>query len=116
MERTRRETVAALLTKQVVVPEWMAKAVEGLDQEALVDVHVVEAPFGTYVLGVSLPPPTPEANLCAADRAREVTDESCPSCWCMPGEGRTPGCTDPDGCGYFADASPPTPLHAERKR
>lgn len=24
----------------------------------------------------------------------------CPGCDCKPGEGRTPGCTHPDGCGY----------------
>jgi len=26
---------------------------------------------------------------------------ACPGCGCMPGDGRTPGCTHPDGCGAF---------------
>lgn len=26
--------------------------------------------------------------------------EACPGCGCMPGDGRTPGCTDPLGCGF----------------
>jgi hypothetical protein len=26
--------------------------------------------------------------------------EACPGCGCMPGDGKTPGCTDPDGCCY----------------
>lgn len=29
--------------------------------------------------------------------------EACPGCGCLPGQGRTAGCTDPDGCGYWAD-------------
>lgn len=28
--------------------------------------------------------------------------EACPGCGCLPGDGYTPGCDDPDGCGYFA--------------
>jgi hypothetical protein len=28
-------------------------------------------------------------------------EDACPGCGCMPGDGRTKGCTDPDGCGYF---------------
>jgi hypothetical protein len=27
-------------------------------------------------------------------------DMSCGGCGCKPGEGRTPGCTHPEGCGY----------------
>jgi len=27
-------------------------------------------------------------------------DIACPGCKCMPGDGRTEGCKDPDGCGY----------------
>jgi hypothetical protein len=41
-------------------------------------------------------------------RDQESSDvEACPGCRCKPGDGRTPGCTDPDGCGYW-DA-----LHAD---
>lgn len=29
--------------------------------------------------------------------------EACPGCGCLPGDGLTPGCNDPDGCGYYAD-------------
>jgi hypothetical protein len=29
--------------------------------------------------------------------------EACPGCGCKPGGGYTPGCMDPEGCGYFAE-------------
>lgn len=29
----------------------------------------------------------------------EVADDACPGCKCRPGDGRTPGCTHPVGCG-----------------
>ncbi len=28
-------------------------------------------------------------------------NERCPGCGCGPGDGRTAGCTHPDGCGYW---------------
>jgi hypothetical protein len=28
-------------------------------------------------------------------------EPACPGCGCKAGEGRTPGCTNPDGCGYW---------------
>jgi hypothetical protein len=42
------------------------------------------------------------------DRRDELADErvcdecaaKCPGCGCKPGDGRTPGCTHPVGCGY----------------
>jgi len=34
------------------------------------------------------------------DLRTEVDDCACPGCGCKPGEGRTSGCTHPDGCGY----------------
>ena len=33
---------------------------------------------------------------------RGSNDEACNSCGCLPGDGRTEGCKDPDGCGYYA--------------
>lgn len=27
-------------------------------------------------------------------------DDPCPGCGCLPGEGKTPGCQHPLGCGY----------------
>lgn len=33
-----------------------------------------------------------------------VNPEACPGCGCMPGDGRTPGCTHHDGCGYDGGA------------
>lgn len=27
-------------------------------------------------------------------------DDACAGCGCQPGDGRTPGCSDPEGCGY----------------
>lgn len=38
---------------------------------------------------------------CSEDGYDDDEDYSCPGCGCLPGEGRTPGCTDPDGCGYI---------------
>jgi hypothetical protein len=32
---------------------------------------------------------------------RAVTDDACPTCGCVPGDGVTKGCTDPNGCGYW---------------
>lgn len=36
-------------------------------------------------------------------RKQSVSDnpEACLGCGCMPGDGRTKGCTHPDGCGYI---------------
>ena len=28
---------------------------------------------------------------------------ACDGCGCVPGDGRTEGCQDPDGCGYFEE-------------
>lgn len=33
--------------------------------------------------------------------AEEADQEACPGCGCKPGEGITPGCHHPDGCGYW---------------
>ena len=35
-----------------------------------------------------------------ADPKPELDPEACPGCGSMPGEGRTAGCTDSDGCGF----------------
>lgn len=32
--------------------------------------------------------------------AEPLPVEACPGCGCMPGDGRTPHCSHPDGCGY----------------
>ncbi len=29
-----------------------------------------------------------------------LSAEACPGCGCLPGDGRTAGCSHPDGCGY----------------
>ena len=34
------------------------------------------------------------------EEQREVHAMACPGCDCMPSDGRTEDCTDPDGCGY----------------
>lgn len=36
-------------------------------------------------------------------------EESCPGCGCQPGDGRTEGCTDADGCGFDGKAPGFTP-------
>lgn len=37
----------------------------------------------------------------------EVTDpEACPGCGTKPGEGVTPDCDHPAGCGYWKEVSP----------
>lgn len=38
----------------------------------------------------------------AREDAADEDIEACPGCGCMPGDGRTPGCTHPGGCGYMA--------------
>ena len=30
-------------------------------------------------------------------------DDACPGCGCKPGDGVTPGCTHPNGCGAWTD-------------
>lgn len=30
--------------------------------------------------------------------------DACPGCGCLPGDGVTPGCQDPDGCGFSAES------------
>jgi hypothetical protein len=32
-----------------------------------------------------------------------VHTTACPGCGCEPGDGVTPGCSHPDGCGYWED-------------
>ena len=36
------------------------------------------------------------------DLSDEDEEFACPGCKCKPGDGRTPNCTHPQGCGYFA--------------
>lgn len=36
----------------------------------------------------------------AGDGSDMVEDDACPGCGCKPGDGATPGCTDPVGCGF----------------
>jgi hypothetical protein len=38
----------------------------------------------------------------AASRAGATDRMTCLGCGCMPGDGRTVGCSHPDGCGSFA--------------
>ena len=52
MHRQEKETVALLKSQQVIFPEWMEKAVEGLADDALVLVERFHAPFGTYVMSI----------------------------------------------------------------
>ncbi len=33
-----------------------------------------------------------------------IDNYPCPGCACLPGDGATPGCTHPDGCGFAATA------------
>lgn len=37
------------------------------------------------------------------------TDPACPGCGCLPGYGRTPGCTHPEGCGFELAQELPCP-------
>jgi hypothetical protein len=34
------------------------------------------------------------------DEEEDEDPEACPGCGCLPGDGRTPGCTHPAGCGF----------------
>lgn len=37
-------------------------------------------------------------------RVGQVQREACPGCGCLPGDGTTPGCDHPGGCGVWKDA------------
>lgn len=49
-----------------------------------------------------------KAALAEANRLAHEGDDSCPGCGCRPGDGLTEGCTNADGCGYFAELAPAT--------
>jgi hypothetical protein len=42
-----------------------------------------------------------QAGLYPAATPAAFDPEACPGCGCMPGDGRTYGCADPDGCGFM---------------
>ena len=46
-----------------------------------------------------------------SDEEEEGDPCACPGCGCLPGEGRTPGCTDEDGCGCDYDDGEGTELN-----
>lgn len=50
----------------------------------------------------------PGAAVVAAAAAEEPEDQEppCPGCGCVAGEGRTPGCNHPEGCGYWESMEP----------
>tara|TARA_R110000751_G_scaffold30363_1_gene77710 strand:+ start:240 stop:407 length:168 start_codon:yes stop_codon:yes gene_type:complete len=52
MHRQEKETVALLKSQQVIFPEWMEKAVEGLADDAMVIVERLYTPFGIYVMSI----------------------------------------------------------------
>ena len=61
-----RETVGLLKEKQMIFPEWMQKAVEGLKDSDFVTVVRHHTPFGSFVVGIEEvtqpggPPPSME--------------------------------------------------------
>ena len=53
MARTDRyETVAHVLSRQVLVPDWLRDVTAGLADDAMLRVVREETPFGTYLLSV----------------------------------------------------------------
>lgn len=50
---TTTETVAMVLSKQVIVPQWLREAVKGLEPSEVVTVTRKVTPFGTYLMGVT---------------------------------------------------------------
>lgn len=52
MHRQEKETVALLKSQQVIFPDWMERAVEGLADDALVLVERMYTPFGIYVMNI----------------------------------------------------------------
>lgn len=34
----------------------------------------------------------------------QADEYACPGCGCVPGDGYTPGCEHPDGCGFYKDS------------
>jgi len=47
-----KETVGLLKEKQMIFPEWMQKAVEGLKDSDLVTVTRQYTPFGCFVMSI----------------------------------------------------------------
>jgi len=47
-----RETVGLLKDKQMIFPEWMQKAVEGLKDSDFVTVVRQYTPFGAFVMAI----------------------------------------------------------------
>jgi hypothetical protein len=83
-------------------------AEQGLpDDGQLVDTAVLTASYGYAGPGAMLY--TAALKLALARMSDTVlqhtadcdTTECCPSCGSKPGDGRTDGCFDPDGCGYW---------------
>lgn len=81
--------------------EWADALFEGSDWADIFQVEETEynPVTGNHVYtnerGVSIVV-TPEGNCVLGD-----DQECCPGCLAMPGDGLTPGCNHPDGCGYW---------------
>ena len=47
-----KESVSSVKSKQLTVPDWMTKALEGLSDDDIVTVTRQYTPFGTFVIGL----------------------------------------------------------------
>ncbi len=52
MHRQEKETVARLKSQQVIFPDWMERAIEGLADDACILVERMYTPFGIYVMSI----------------------------------------------------------------
>jgi hypothetical protein len=52
MEIKRTETVATVKTRQVIWPDWMAQATEGLADSDLVTTYTNATGFGNYLMAI----------------------------------------------------------------
>lgn len=74
-------------------------------EKRLVFFHLQATPPGGPALSLLLPLHLPtEAEVREMvkeeETEAEVAADACPGCGCLPGDGRTPGCHHPEGCGY----------------
>ena len=93
---------------RVTPNRWTAMVVEGNRERlsSLVLDYWGFTPHDVEVLPYPIYECSPyDATTSLAEILQEEQD-ACPGCKCLPGDGRTPGCVDPDGCGYWAAFSP----------
>lgn len=64
---------------------------------------------------LTLPPPVvvEDEPVVVEGEEDDLAGVGCPGCGCFPGDGRTPGCHHPEGCGYLESEIPETDADPE---